>query len=507
MAGPLFVSSIGDITSPGVQAVEVKAPTIIQGVSNGKILYAGQFGWGPTGEVYEPLSTPDLLSTYEPAGSPRSSTGYLALSRCRGLAIAIYRVLGAGASASSGSVAKNTEAHTAGWTATARYKGVLGNSVQVTVSPASDGDATHKTFTATLTDAFTGTTSEVIADNVALPPSATDVVVDVSGSLLVGTLTLQGEAAGATTGWADDSTVTLSGGANGSAVIAGDYSAAMDALDLVDDGAVLVTDDVGDSIRAAVNAAIKTHAIAAAGRYIGITQGTSGLAWSAVKSDVANYRSKWCNYEAGWLDVYDATGAIRSVPCGVFKASAMVGLEPQQSPAWWASTATDFYAGVIGISKQSWSANDPAVAKDATDLGISIPLRLPDGRIAFLHDRNTDLVISERYTTTSRIRRHIGLSLTAGLTEYVNGPQTLEENNDLLKAVKTLLDDEVRLGRIARDPATGAPLYSLDGKTQNTPDRIAQGYFLVAISAQTTVPREKIGLLMQLAPTVQIVNQ
>ena len=74
MSGPLFVDSIGQITSPGVAAVDVQAPLVIEGVPNGKMLLAGQFAWGPPNVVYEPTDGADFLATFEPAGSPRSSS-------------------------------------------------------------------------------------------------------------------------------------------------------------------------------------------------------------------------------------------------------------------------------------------------------------------------------------------------------------------------------------------------------------------------------------------------
>ena len=93
MSGPLFVDSVGQITAPGVAAIDVKTPLVIEGVPNGKMLFAGQFAWGPANEVYEPTDAADLLATYEPAGSRRTSTGYRALMKRRALSLAIVPVL------------------------------------------------------------------------------------------------------------------------------------------------------------------------------------------------------------------------------------------------------------------------------------------------------------------------------------------------------------------------------------------------------------------------------
>lgn len=485
MSGPLFVASEGQIQSPGVAAVEVQAPTLIDGIPNGRIGLVGQFGWGPANQVYEPADSADFLATFEPPGSPRSSSGYHQVMRRAGLSLAIYRPLkGTPVKASA------TIAGTSGnVNVTAKYYGVLGNSIQIIQEPSSDGVSGSKRFWAVLTNAITGTTRELIADNVAPPNGGGLLTVDTSASLLIGSFTVDS----ALTAFASDATTSLTSGSNGSSLTSTEYSAGMDALDVLDEVACLGVDDCGDSIRAAVNAALLAHANSAAGRYIAFIAGNSGNTWAQVKTDVAGYRLKWVRYCAQWVNVLDDSGAAVLTPGWIHEAAACINLEPQQSHAWWSAIATQYYSSIASLYAANWSASQSGVASDAMNLGIGVFVKLADGRYASQNDRNTDLAVANRFLVTSRIKRFLAESLKVGLADYTNSPGVIDEQQAMVQAATAFLESQV--GKRIKQ-------YSIDASTPNTAGSMASGIFRIAIAVQTPAPNERIALLMQVGPTV-----
>jgi len=485
---PLYNQSLEAAGAPGVYAIEVQTPVIVEGIPLGRIMYAGQFAWGPANEIYEPLDTSDYLRTYEPPGSPRNSPGYYGLMRRRRLSLAVVRVLGSGAVA-----ATTTQMGTGGsWTATAKYLGALGNSISIVQAPASNGVAGNKKFTAILSDPITGTTEELIADNVA-PPNGTAVTFDVSGLVLLTSFTV----ATALTAFPADGTFALTTGANGAAIGSSDYATALDALiQGATDGAVLLTDDPGNTIRSAVNDEVYDRTVLAAGRFLGIVQGATGAAFSAHQSDVANYRSRWVKYSGGWVYVRDDGGTPQRTPWSTYIASALINLLPQQSDAWRAAQVGEtYYSTVDEIDTSGY--NPGLVQALSTQLGISLPLRLPSGRHVGIHDRNTSLDVRYRYTVTSRISRFIALSLEEGLADWVNAPNVADEQNDLVTATRNFMSQQVSGGR------TISFSISTSG---NTPTTAALGQFFVDISAQTPAPMEQIGLRIAAGPTVEIIQ-
>lgn len=489
MPGPLFVSSIGQITAPGVAAVEVQAPLVIEGVPNGKILFAGQFAWGPINTVYEPVDSADFLATYEPAGSPRTSSGYRALMKRKRLSLAIVRVLH-----SDAAKAKTSTAGTGGnRVVEAKYEGPLGNSIVITQSPSSDGVSGSKKFVATLTDPVTGSYSEVIADNVAPPNGGAAISVDCTNLRLIGLFTVDS----ALSAFAADGSVNLgstTAGSNGTSVTGGDYTAALDLLDNVTDGAVMVADDCGSSLRATVNASIQSHANSAGGRYIGLIQGESNNAWSAVKSDKPSYTSKWCFYFASWANVKDDAGTVRLTPSTTFAASALINLDPEQSHARANSATTEFYDGIDSLYTTYFNPSAAAVQADAMNLGIQILQREPTGDFSFAHDRNCNTVIGDRYGITVRLRRFFGLSLTRALRDMRNAPNTPQNQRDVVKAMTQFMGAQVAAGR--------AISFAIDPNSSNTAETLAAGYFLVGDAARTPAPMERIGLLIKSGNTV-----
>ena len=116
-------------------------------------------GVGTQTTGYLPESGADFVDKYEPAGSVRNSTGYYgAMRRLRAPSFV------AGIKGTGYAVATLTKTGTGGNAiATAKYPGILGNSILWSLGAASNGDTTARDMTFTLSDpnGVTGTTTEV----------------------------------------------------------------------------------------------------------------------------------------------------------------------------------------------------------------------------------------------------------------------------------------------------------------------------------------------------------
>ena len=489
---PLFLDSQSQAQMAGVFAIEIAPPRVIEGVSNGFVGLVGQFAWGPKQTIVTPANASEFYDTFEPAGSPRSSLGYYAVMRRRRLPLKVVRVLGSGSAAATATMT-GTGGNTV---ATAKYHGVLGNSITLTQAAAASGDTSKRDYTVTLTDSVTGTTQEVYAD---VPlPTGTAVTVDVSKSKLLASLTL----GAAMSAFPSNATTSLSSGSNGSAAGSSDYigtaGTANQGLALFENEGevrVVVVDDCGNSLRAAVNSGLAAHATTLRDR-IAVLQGNADAAdWSTVKGYVTGgLVTDYVVFVGAWAKVFDDAGVVQTSPISTMIASAMVNLEPHQSHAWWDDVATQYYSMVESIVANFAYSSD-TVRAEALSRGIALPCQLASGQWAQQHDRNTNTAPSKRFTVRRRTLNYLALSLQRGLTSYVNGPNFEESNVDLKTVVDNFLDSERSKKRIIGFSTSIAA---------NTPTSLGLGEFLLDIDAPTPAPREKIFLRMNVGPTVTL---
>jgi hypothetical protein len=501
MAG-LFLASASEAEFAGVYAVEISPPRVIEGVSNGFIGFVGQFAWGPHNVLYTPEDTLDFYNKFEPAGSPRSSTGYRALMKRKKLALKVVRVLGAGSAAAT-AVLTGTGGNTV---ATAKYHGTLGNSLTIQQRAPVSGNAGVKDYVVTLTDAVTGTTQETFLD-VPLPAGGVAVTVDVSRSKLLASLVL----AGAMTVFPADATTTFGTGAgvvgsNGAAAGTSDYTGTAGLADkgvalfeVDDDIRVVCHDDCGNTNRAAINAAFASHAADKGDRMAVVDGNPDAANWSTVKGYVTGgLVTDRVVFNGAWGQVRDDSGTLQTSPWSTAIASAMVNLEPHQSHAWWDDVATEFYTMFESIVA-NFSVTARTVRKEAFEKGICLPIKLASGRYAIQHDRNTNTNPAKRYSVRRRVADYLALSLTRATPSYVNGPNVEPDNVEIKSIVDNFLGRELAKGRITA--------FATDIKSVNNATTLGLGEFYLKLEATSPAPREKIFFLMNVGPTVQITEQ
>src|SRR5258707_10931178 len=98
---PLFISSVDAARAPGLYALEIAPPQSIEASALGPFGFLGQFAAGPVQQVVRPSDRGDFLRTFEPAGFPRTSTGYRALMGRKKVNAKIMRVLASDAVAAT----------------------------------------------------------------------------------------------------------------------------------------------------------------------------------------------------------------------------------------------------------------------------------------------------------------------------------------------------------------------------------------------------------------------
>lgn len=490
-----FINAPGDVVRPGVYAIKQAPPRIIRGASLGYVALAGQFAWGPDGSAYLPDSADDLLATYEPKGSPRTSTGYYALMQRLGATWYIARVLGSGAAA-----ATVTKAGTGGnWVATGKYKGALGNSIQVTQGAATNGDSTMRDFTVTLTDATTKTTKEVYR-NVAMNST-----VDVSKSRLLASFVFSG---GTMTVWPADATTNLAGGSNGSAPGTSDYSGAIDLFGQEDNARIVVIDDCGDTNRAAINSYIQSHVTLFNNR-VAFIQGAQGNSWSAVKTDKANYTSERVCYLANWAQVYDDAGVLRTTPATTFVASIRNQIGVTTSVASRDDATLKYFQNVRGLVA-GFTATE-SIQDEATTIGVMFLIRLPSGKYALNHGRTVNNSTGATISWECEVwyNDYLAMTLIPGLGPFVNGGNDVDENTTIKAMVVRFMKEEERLKHVIKkpdpnNPSVKLPAFSVDIDSVNNATTLANGDFYIQIDGGFPGVRERIYLLQNVGTNVAV---
>jgi len=488
MSLPLFIDSTSQANSPGVYGIEIPVASKIDEVSTGYIGFVGQFAWGPVQSVVTPTSPKDFFDKFEPDGSPRSSTGYLAIKGRRGFTCKIIRALASDAVAATGTMT-GTGGNTV---ATAKYKGTLGNSITITQAAATSGSSTKRKYTVTLTNSVTGTTTEPY-DEVPLP-TGTTVTVDVTGSKLLASLTL----ASSMTAFPTNATVSFVSGSNGSALAASDYTGTAGANDkgvalfeADTDIRAICHDDCGNSLRAAVNLAFATQCTTDRDRRAFLDGNPDAADFSTVQGYVVSgLTTDRVTFFGAWVTILDDAGTTQTVPFGTFVASAFLNLEPQQSYSWHDDRVLKYYDAITGVvANFAWQASavtDLATRKGTTS--ICLPTKTAKGKFVALHDRSTD----KSFSVTRKIKDFFGLSIQPAMDPFVNGPNLASENLSLKAMADNFFQDQERKGRI-QSPVNGVRQWNTSVAANDT-NTLGAGDFFLDVTAITPAPRERIFL-------------
>ncbi len=442
---PLFVTSTNQLRH-GVFAIEKKPPALLSPTGTEAACTVGQFDWGPPNVVTLAASPKDLIDTIAPEGVSRSSSAYLGIINKGFPLLYFVRVMGSGAVTASAPLPNATPVTII--TVAAKYAGTAANSFTATVADADDADSNHFNLTVSVTGA-SGTTSETYTNiNVSGVGSDTNLVAPFANSLLIGTVTKN--AAGRPV----NGTVSFGSGTT-PAVAASDYVGTQGTGDkgfaqMEGTSAIrqFFTDDPGNTIRAAVNAGMKSHAIYMGDRNAYVN-GPSGQSLSAVQADVGNYRTDRVMYMDPWVYIFDEAGNKTLVPSASFAASVASQLSPSTPISWKDPEVRAMLRGIIALEFDRGQG-----AGTNTSKGISTFIKEDDGDFSIEADVNAEFPIdaSVGYNTRRRMTDYIAITGVKGARPFVDSPNLPGNQQNLLNAFARLLDTLKANASDERDP-------------------------------------------------------
>lgn len=498
----LFVTTKASATRHGVFAVEKVPPALVTPAGFGTAAIIEQFPWGPAQTLTTPTRRGELLQMIAPAGMSRTGSGYMAVIRKGFPTLKFVRVIDPTAVTASATI--NKTGPTALIVVTLKYPGTAGNSVSITISAASDGDANHFNITATVTGA-SGTTSETI-HNYNVSGTGADTVLttaDLQRLKLIGSVTKSSAGvpilgsttcSGGTDGTIDATTYVGTAGSNdkGVAKLEGDKT-----IDHFFCG------DPGNSIRAAVNAGLKAHADYMTDR-VAYLNGNSALTVAQAQTDVANYRSQRVVYCDPWAYVYDdVDGTKRLVPTASFAGSVASQLPPSTSIGWKSDVVISMLGGIVELEADRGEATSTN-----TTAGIATFIREENGGFTIEAGVTTiaPTTPAKKNLTRTRMGHYIARTLTTALRPMTDMPNIPVYQQDVIDAVTGFMQ---RLKSNAeRDDAVLLPHvlnYAIgDISAENTQSELDGGDFSVPLDAKISSSMERIFLNMNFGETVQI---
>lgn len=499
---PVFVTSKTSATVHGAFAIEQTPPTQIAATSTTRVAMVGQFPWGPKDQRFEPGSISEAKNALAPPGFTRTGSAYLMLVGKSFLDLTVVRVLGSSSSAGSVTLPDAVPTNILTWPA--KYHGSASGQFTCTVSDATDADPNHFNFTVTVTGA-SGTTTDKIENFNASAVGVQTVLTDqqLASLLLVGqpTILAAGRPINGTGSFSSGSNGTINAGAYVGTVGTGDKGIAL----FEGDNAVrfVISDDPGNTIRAAVNAALEAHC-ALMGDRVTFLVGNSGQSAAAARADALNYSSDRVVYLDPW--VYqrdDVTQAETLVSGASFAASLACQTSPSTSIAW---KADEQRAKLQGITRLEF---DRGLGRGTnTTNGVATWLREETGG----HTLEADVVTlapanpAKKSLTRRRMLDYIAVSFVQSVRGEVDAPNVDLNREDIDTALKNFM------GQLKRNQ-NGDPNHTPfvvdflvpDLNSANTDVTIAQGDFNIPLAVQFGSAMERIFLLIS-GSTARIVT-
>lgn len=497
----LYIDSLSQATRHGVYAIERNPPPVVQAQGASVCAIVEQFPWGPEG-VYEVESVRDFIEKFAPGGMSRTGAGYMSVIGKAWPLLKVVRVLGSAAAAATATLSDSTPAPTNVLTLTLKYKGAAGNSVTWTVSNASDGDALHFNLEVSIVSS-TGQTIDKF-ENLNYSGTGTDSAPSFTNAKLLGAITKLAS------GRPDNGTGSFSAGADGT-VLGTDYVGTQGAADkgislLEGHGDVdfVFTGDPGNSLRAAVNAGLKAHADYMTDR-IAVINHNSAQAASAVRTDVASYRSLRCVYVDVWAyQRDDVDGTERLVAPAPFFASVAANLSPSTSPAWKSAEVRRLLGSITKLEAERGSS-----AYLNEQQGVVTLQTESNGGFSFECAVNTYKPLDPARGTykRSRMGHYIAKAVVNSLREYIDSPNVAANQQDEINAVSEFLDTLAENAKTNPNRLPHILGYAMRPVAEFNPqNELDLGNFTIPADIKISSDQSKIFFSVQLGETVKIAS-
>lgn len=489
-----YISQITD-AKYGVNVLEDSPPGGVRGVGTNIVATVALLPWGPVDTVTELTSLGEFFDTFCPLAFGVHDS-YVAckayINKTFPNVFKVVRISPTGQAAASKTYQDTTPTNSV--TVTAKYPGVVGNSITVAWS-ANAVDATARDATVAI-----GSNYSVLYKNVAKIVSSALVVTDPGDPFVTFTKHASGVAVPAVA-----AASALTSGADGTAA-AGDYSTALDLY-----ASASVAWDVGfiaepdgsliDTINTACEALVVTHK-----RGMWVLATPDGQSYSAAKTYVADYRDERLIYP--WPRVltpnaFDTDRDPVEVNGNSFAAVATATVAPEDSPG--GAPGVDALSGIVGLETEATiiqlnDLNDngitPFFMSDAFDgrciMHNGVTTTLTTGRTKIFRRRMTDYVTR---SVANFLERFTGRKLDISLSRRVLGPVTGPEASQVRQFLQEL-QDKNRIREWALDEFSG-----------NTQTNINQGTWILLLTVGLYSVQEKIILRALIGETVTVEAQ
>lgn len=507
-----FTTNLSEVTQlEGVYAVEVSPPAPVRTPGADWLGYVGRFAWGPVNTPVVIDSQGQYLDTFAPAGLGYGYTGHQGIARAQPAQLKIVRVAPTGiATASMILQGPNLAPATVNLlNVAAKYPGLLGGSITITIAAADDGVAGHFNLTVTLgTESETYRNLSVLSGSVSLGDqtrskflaalSAVTANLDAVTRPVNGTYTL---------GVAAANVASPVAGADGAAVAsnytgtAGAGDAGLAKFEGDPDVTIVCVDDCTNALRVAVNTALVAHAVAS--NRLAVIQANSGTDIAAaithIGTNAVAYRNERAIFAWPWVNVLDETGAEILVPPSAFLGGALTHMPRHLGSHWKDPRNTRWYARIARLEYTVGRAN-LILAKNA---GVEALVRTDAGGIAPKSGVTTSLVATQTAVSRRRFADFVAKGLTAGQEVYEGGPIDPVTRIEQLGRAKAFLQG-MKDAALRGEAALTEALDDFSVTTISSGADLAAGLHKIAVRVKMFATQDFIAFILTVGPTVTI---
>ena len=442
----------------GIVIDETAPPPSIQGASSNVAILVGQFERGPL--TLESVGSIGVLR--ETYGNNSSYSGLQSLKAKKFGQLKVIRCAASGAAKATYTFDDGAGSPTDIIKFDAKYKGVYGNSITVTIE---DGSTSGKKYTIKDNTANAVLPTEVY-DNIVITAVTAATFAD---SMLVDVTVM------ATTAEPDDATATnLASGSDGT-IADTDYETAIALAGVEGAGNILFLDDYNDTR----NGYLKTHAADTQDKMVICANSESATTATAVSdaiTDVGTLRDSDGRIIYAFNAPYTFIDGVETETSpAAWMASILSQTSPHIDPAYAANT--QYLAGITKL-KHSLKRSQYIALKDAGIAAFEF-----DGDIGVKVKSGVVTQIANSSKVTILRRRMADFLTTSGgrfLKNYQNAVNSKDNRDNVNAAIRAFVASQENIGILPKDSEVKSGLAKLvDTESLNTDLTIGQGKFFV----------------------------
>lgn len=435
----------------GIIIDEVTPASSIGGVPANIAILCAQFERGPTNQIVEVGSIGEL---YEQFGNNIAFGGNVALVNKKFGALKIVRVTAAAAAAATLACASSS---TTRITFSALWLGAYGNSLQVKIEAGTTAGSKY-----TIHDSSAGAVwPDEIYDNV---------VISAVGSTFAASNLISAVVSSTAAEPSTQVLTSLASGSDGS-VANTDYQVAILAQQVEAAGNILFL----DQNNATLNGYLKVSMAATTDR-MAVMCGAAGDSVATAVTAVASYRDSDGRIIYAFPYVYTSVAGVSTKvnPCS-FYAALLSQIAPNIDPAYAANT--QFLAGVDSLERalqRSDYISLMAAGISAFENDSDIGMKIKSGVTTQIVNTGKIMIFRRRMTD------YLTYSIAKFLKAYQNAPNSLDNRTSAVAAIQNFNRQMELVGLVPKDAEVQSGKASIvDGKSLNTDNSIAQGFFKI----------------------------